>query len=79
MCRSNSIYRGGRRRARGPCNGAAALVVSKGDGIIRSVDGGGTWTRVFERAPTGRVVSVLKGAGYSVIREGLLVSKDNLL
>jgi photosystem II stability/assembly factor-like uncharacterized protein len=56
--------------------GADALVASKGDGILRSVDGGATWTRVSDRTPSGRVTTVFKGVGYWVTREGLLVSKD---
>ncbi|HLK55578.1 MAG TPA: hypothetical protein VKU00_03390, partial [Chthonomonadaceae bacterium] len=55
---------------------AGALVASKGDGILRSRDGGMTWTKVSDHTPTGRVLCVFKGVGYWVTREGLLVSKD---
>ncbi len=55
---------------------ANAFVASRGDGILRSVDGGTTWTKVSDSAPTGRVLCVFKGAGYWVTKEGLLVSKD---
>ena len=55
---------------------AGAFVASKGDGIVRSADGGATWTKVSDRTPTGRVLCVFKGAGYWVTREGLLVSRD---
>jgi photosystem II stability/assembly factor-like uncharacterized protein len=55
---------------------AGAFVASKGEGILRSVDGGSTWTKVCDRTPTGRVLCVFKGVGYWVTREGLLVSKD---
>jgi hypothetical protein len=55
---------------------ATALVASKGEGILRSVDGGATWTRVSDHTPTGRVMTVYKGIGYWLTQEGLLVSKD---
>ena len=55
---------------------AQALVVSKGDGILRSVDGGATWTKVSDHTPSGRVLCVFKGVGYWITREGLLISKD---
>jgi photosystem II stability/assembly factor-like uncharacterized protein len=53
-----------------------AYVASKGDGIVRSVDGGATWTKVSDRTPTGRTLYVLKGVGYWLTPEGLLVSRD---
>ena len=53
-----------------------AFVASKGDGILRSTDGGATWTKVSDRTPTGRVLCVFKGVGYWITREGLLVSRD---
>jgi hypothetical protein len=52
------------------------FVASKGKGIVRSVDGGATWTDVSDRTPTGRVLCVFKGVGYWVTKDGLLVSKD---
>ena len=55
---------------------ATAFVASKGDGILRSTDGGSTWKKVSDRTPTGRVLCVLRGVGYWLTREGLLVSKD---
>ncbi len=56
---------------------ATALVASQGSGILRSMDGGATWTKVSDRTPTGRVLCVFKGVGYWISREGLLVSRDN--
>jgi photosystem II stability/assembly factor-like uncharacterized protein len=53
-----------------------AYVASKGDGILRSVDGGANWTKVSDVTPTGRVLCVVKGTGYWLTPEGLLVSKD---
>jgi photosystem II stability/assembly factor-like uncharacterized protein len=55
---------------------AGAFVASKGNGILRSVDGGATWISVSERTPTGRVLVVFKGIGYWLTQEGLFVSKD---
>lgn len=55
---------------------SGTFVASKGDGILRSVDGGVTWTKVSDRTPTGRTLCVFKGVGYWVTREGLLVSHD---
>jgi photosystem II stability/assembly factor-like uncharacterized protein len=63
----------------------------KEDGILRSTDGGATWTKVSEHLPTGLAMRVFNGVGYwtSAKRErnargevskytplGLLVSKD---
>ena len=53
-----------------------ACVGSKGNGILRSVDGGETWTKVSEQTPTSRVLCVVKGIGYWLTPEGLLVSRD---
>jgi photosystem II stability/assembly factor-like uncharacterized protein len=52
------------------------FVASQGSGILRSTDGGVTWTKVSDYTPTGRVLSVFKGKGYWVSKDGLLVSKD---
>jgi dienelactone hydrolase/photosystem II stability/assembly factor-like uncharacterized protein len=48
----------------------------KGKGIQRTTDGGGTWTKVSDLEPIGRVVHVNNGTAYWLGREGLLVSKD---
>ncbi len=56
---------------------ARTLVASQGKGIVRSVDGGMTWTRVSEHTPTGRVLCFFKGVGYWVSKDGLLVSRDH--
>lgn len=55
---------------------ANAFIASKGEGLLRSSDGGATWTKVSEHTPTGRVLCVWKGVGYWVTREGILVSRD---
>jgi len=55
---------------------AQSFVASKGDGIMRSTDGGATWTKVSDKTPTGRILCVFKGVGYWVSRDGLLISKD---
>ena len=53
-----------------------AYVASKGNGILRSADGGATWTKVSDITPTGRILSIVKGVGYWLTPEGLLISKD---
>ncbi len=55
---------------------AATFVASTGTGIMRSTDGGASWTKVSDRTPTGRVMCVFKGVGYWISKDGLLVSKD---
>ena len=52
------------------------LVMTKGEGILRSTDGGTTWTKVSDLTPTGRVVRVYKNVAYWLSRAGLLVSAD---
>jgi photosystem II stability/assembly factor-like uncharacterized protein len=48
----------------------------KGRGIQRSTDGGGTWAKISDLEPWGRVVRVRKGIGYWLDKGGLLVSRD---
>jgi photosystem II stability/assembly factor-like uncharacterized protein len=52
------------------------LVTTKGEGILRSTDGGQTWSKVSDLQAVGRVVVVLKGIGYWLGKDGLLVSRD---
>lgn len=52
------------------------LVMTKADGILRSVDGGATWTKVSDLTPVGRVVRVFKNVAYWLSVKGLLVSAD---
>jgi hypothetical protein len=52
------------------------LVAHRGKGIERSTDAGATWSKVSDVVPTGRIVSVYKGAGYWLTDKGILVSKD---
>jgi photosystem II stability/assembly factor-like uncharacterized protein len=55
---------------------AKSLLCSKGEGILRSTDGGATWTKVSDVTPAGAVMRVFKGTGYWTTKQGLLVSKD---
>ena len=52
------------------------FVASKGNGVLRSTDGGATWNTVSELTPTGRTLTVLDGKGYWVCKDGLMVSAD---
>jgi hypothetical protein len=55
---------------------AATLLASRGDGILRSTDGGATWTKVSDAKLAAPVMSVRKGVGYWMSDKGVLVSKD---
>ena len=55
---------------------AKTLVASKGKGLVRSADGGATWTDVSDVTPAGFVMTVFRGTGYWATEKGLLVSKD---
>ena len=55
---------------------ARTLVATKGKGVLRSTDGGSTWTKVSDLTPVGRVMYVFNGTAYWLGREGLIVSKD---
>lgn len=50
--------------------------VSGTDGIVRSTDGGQTWTKVSDEKPAAPVMVDLKGKGYWLGERGLLVSED---
>ena len=52
------------------------VYTQKGKGIQRSTDAGKTWTKVAEVEPLGRVVRLHKGTAYWLVKDGLLVSKD---
>jgi photosystem II stability/assembly factor-like uncharacterized protein len=52
------------------------LLASKGDGLLRSTDGGETWTKVHDARPAGLVMQVRDKVGYWTSTRGLLVSKD---
>lgn len=52
------------------------LVGSKGQGILRSGDGGATWTSVSEITPAANVMHTRDGIGYWPSSKGLLVSRD---
>jgi photosystem II stability/assembly factor-like uncharacterized protein len=53
-----------------------AIVASRGKGLVRSEDGGKTWTQVSDVEPAGRVMRVYHGVGYWTTDRGLLVSRD---
>ena len=55
---------------------AHSYVVSKGDGILLSANGGATWTKVSNITPTGRTLCIFNGVGYWIAPEGLLISLD---
>jgi len=52
------------------------VVASKGSGILRSLDGGATWTKVSDLTPTPSVVRIWKGIGYWMSKDHVLASKD---
>jgi hypothetical protein len=51
-------------------------VKGKDPGIQRSDDGGATWEKVSDLAPSGRAMRWCNGAGFWTSKQGLLVSKD---
>jgi hypothetical protein len=55
---------------------AAIFIYSNGDGIYRSKDTGGTWTKVSSANPQTRTPILFQGAHYLGSTNGLLVSKD---
>lgn len=52
------------------------LLSNTSDGIVRSVDGGQTWQLVSQRKAAAPVMMLLKGKGYWLSKDGLIVSKD---
>jgi photosystem II stability/assembly factor-like uncharacterized protein len=52
------------------------LISTKGDGILRSTDAGGSWEKVSDAKTVSAVVKVRGGVGYVLTKEGLLVTKD---
>ncbi len=56
--------------------GATTFIYSNGDGIHRSTDAGGTWTKVSAVNPQTRIPVLFNGANYLGSANGLLVSKD---
>jgi len=52
------------------------LVTHRGQGIERSTDGGGTWARVSDLKPAGRVMVHFKGAGWWLGEKAILASRD---
>ena len=55
---------------------AGTLLLHRGMGIERSVDGGTTWTRVSDLTPKSRVPVMFEGGVYWAGAEGLIVSRD---
>jgi photosystem II stability/assembly factor-like uncharacterized protein len=57
--------------------GEKTLVTTKGQGILRSTDGGENWTPIGgEFTPVGRVVKIYRGVAYWLAKEGIVTSKD---
>jgi len=56
--------------------GATTLIYGNGDGIHRSKDSGGTWTKVSSANPQTRIPVLFQDAYYFGTTNGLLVSKD---
>ncbi len=52
------------------------VYTQKGKGIQRSIDAGQTWTKVDDRGPIGRIVTLNKSKAYWLASDGLLVSAD---
>ena len=52
------------------------LVMTKGEGILRSTDAGATWAKISDLTPNGRVVQIYKNTAYWLSASGLLVSTD---
>jgi photosystem II stability/assembly factor-like uncharacterized protein len=52
------------------------LLASKGKGIIRSDDGGATWSSVSDATPLASVMRTRDAVGYWLADTGLLVSRD---
>lgn len=55
---------------------AQTLLASRGDGILRSTDGGDTWTKVDDAKLAAPVMQVRKGVGYWMTDKGVIASKD---
>jgi len=55
---------------------AKTLLTAKDQGILRSVDGGGTWTKVSDLQPTGRVMVMRNGIAWWVAQSGIIISRD---
>jgi photosystem II stability/assembly factor-like uncharacterized protein len=56
--------------------GETILIYSNGDGIHRSNDSGGAWTKVSAANPQTRIPVLFRGACYLGTTNGLIVSKD---
>ena len=54
------------------------LVATKDAGILRSTDGGQTWTTASDLKPTGKAMRVFHEAGYWIGGQGVLVSRDRV-
>jgi hypothetical protein len=55
---------------------ARTLVAGRDDGIVRSTDGGETWTHISDLHPVGRVAVYFHGLTYWLAKEGLITSGD---
>ena len=57
--------------------GSTTLIYGNGDGIHRSEDSGGTWTKVSSTNPQTRIPVLFRGAYYLGSANGLVVSTDH--
>jgi hypothetical protein len=48
----------------------------KEQGVLRTTDGGDSWTKVSELQPAGRDIRIFKGVAYWASSKGILVSRD---
>jgi len=55
---------------------ARTLVAGREDGIVRSTDGGETWTKISDLHPVGRIAVYFNGLTYWLAKEGLITSAD---
>jgi photosystem II stability/assembly factor-like uncharacterized protein len=62
--------------AAGLFDATTLMTFSKAGGLMRSADGGQTWTKVSDEKLAAPVMVLFKGTGYWLGENGLLVSKD---
>jgi photosystem II stability/assembly factor-like uncharacterized protein len=55
---------------------ARTLVAGTDGGIVRSTDGGETWTKISALHPVGRLAVYFNGLTYWLTKEGLITSQD---
>jgi photosystem II stability/assembly factor-like uncharacterized protein len=55
---------------------ARILVAGRKDGILRSTDGGETWTKISDLHPMGQAAVYFNGLTYWLAKEGIITSGD---